>query len=81
MQVHSSPTYGNNKTWLRTPFYKLAATANFYFVYSLLWWRWMVEREIRTSGVSWGKLRNEEKDRQQWWSMVIALCAQGHEED
>ena len=41
----------------------------------------MVEREIRTSGVSWGKLRNEEKDRQQWWSMVIALCAQGHEED
>lgn len=34
-----------------------------------------------TSGDSWGELRRKAKDRQQCLSLVMALRAQGHEED
>ncbi|KAL9977332.1 hypothetical protein ACROYT_G014722 [Oculina patagonica] len=44
-------------------------------------WRRTVENEMRASGVSWGELRKKAKDRQQWWTLLTALCAQWHEED
>ncbi|KAL9980120.1 hypothetical protein ACROYT_G008664 [Oculina patagonica] len=44
-------------------------------------WRRTVEKEMWENGVSWGELRKRAKKRQQWRSLVPALCAQWHEEN
>ena len=40
--------------------------------------RWMVDKEMWADKVSW---RGKAKGKQQWWSLVLAVYAQGHEED
>ncbi|KAL9983368.1 hypothetical protein ACROYT_G005527 [Oculina patagonica] len=44
-------------------------------------WRRTVEKEMRESGLSWGELTKNAKNRQQWRNLVTAFCVQGHEED
>ena len=44
-------------------------------------WRRTVEKEMRANNVTWGELTKKAKDRQQWRALVMAFCAQGHEEN
>jgi len=44
-------------------------------------WRRSIEKEIKNNGYTWGSLQKIAKDRQQWKSLVAALCASMHEED
>ena len=39
------------------------------------------EKQIQVYGISWGELGTKAKDMEQWRALVMALCAQGHEED
>ena len=44
-------------------------------------WRRTVEKEIKECGLTWNTITKWAADRQQWRSLVDALCATGHEED
>ena len=44
-------------------------------------WRRSCEKEMKRSGMTWGQIQKRATDRQQWRSLVLALCANGHEED
>ena len=39
------------------------------------------QREMKEKGWSWGEVVKLAKDKQQWRSLVTALCAYTHEED
>ena len=40
-----------------------------------------VEREIKEKGWSWGQVVKLAEDKQHWYSIVMALCAEMHDED
>ena len=44
-------------------------------------WRRTVEKEKKECGLTWNTITKWAADRQQWRSLVDALCAIGHEED
>ena len=44
-------------------------------------WRRTVEKEMKDRGWTWGHLEQQAADRNQWRSLVEALCAPTHEED
>ncbi|KAI0228948.1 putative uncharacterized transposon-derived protein F52C9.6 [Lamellibrachia satsuma] len=44
-------------------------------------WRRTVEKEMTECGLTWNTITKWAADRQQWRSLVDALCATGHEED
>ena len=44
-------------------------------------WRRSVEREMKEKVWSWGEVVKLAKDKQQWRSLVTALCADINEED
>ena len=44
-------------------------------------WRRTVEREMKENGLSWAQVEHLARNRGNWQSLVLALCATGHEED
>jgi len=44
-------------------------------------WRRTVEGELRDLGMTWGEAERKAQDRQLWRTMVMASCANMHEED
>ena len=44
-------------------------------------WRRTVEAEIKEMGKSWGELEKAAQNRDDWRSLVLALCASGHNKD
>ena len=44
-------------------------------------WRRTVETEMKVNGWTWNTLENSARDREQWRSLVGALCAEQHFED
>jgi hypothetical protein len=44
-------------------------------------WRRTVMSELDELGISWGEAQSRAKDRQDWRSIVAALCSTGNEED
>ena len=44
-------------------------------------WRRTTEREMNSQGWTWGQIQRLSQDRQQWRALVMALCANQHEED
>ena len=39
------------------------------------------EREMKENGLSWAQVEHLARNRDGWRSLVLALCATGHEED
>ena len=44
-------------------------------------WRRTVEKEMKECGLTWNTITKWATDRQQWRSLVDALCATWHEDD
>ena len=44
-------------------------------------WRRSFEREMKENGLSWAQVEHLARNRGSWRSLVLALCATGHEED
>ena len=44
-------------------------------------WRRTVEAEMRDLGSSWGELEKKAQNREEWRTLVLALCAFGHNKD
>jgi hypothetical protein len=44
-------------------------------------WRRTVESELKELGITWGEAQKRAKDRNDWRSIVVALCSTGNEED
>ena len=44
-------------------------------------WRRSFEREMKENGLSWAQVEHLARNRGGWRSLVLALCATGHEED
>ena len=44
-------------------------------------WRRAFEREMKENGLSWAQVEHLARNRDGWRSLVLALCATGHEED
>jgi len=44
-------------------------------------WRRTVEGELRDLGMTWREAERKAQDRQLWRTMVMASCANMHEED
>ena len=44
-------------------------------------WRRTVETEMKANGWTWNTIENSARDREQWRSLVGALCAEQHFED
>ena len=44
-------------------------------------WRRTVEKEMRDQKLTWGELERKAQDRDRWRSLVLALCAPGHNKD
>ena len=44
-------------------------------------WRRSFEREMKENGLSWAQVEHLARNRGDWRSLVLVLCATGHEED
>ena len=44
-------------------------------------WRRTAEKEMRDHKLTWGELKRNAQDREKWRSLVLALCARGHNKD
>ena len=44
-------------------------------------WRKTVETDMKNQGWTWNSIENSAWDRDKWWSLVGALCAEQHFED